>query len=83
MYSTNDFAGSAAPSSTAQELTSPYWAGSVPFGPLIAVTNPLFFASQAGSDWHCGQVGRASARSPASSSRMNGDQISMAALPAK
>ncbi len=57
MYSTNDFAGSAAPSSTDQELTSPYWAGSVPFGPLIAVTKPLFLASHAGSDWHCGQVG--------------------------
>jgi hypothetical protein len=32
---------------------------------------------------HCGQLGAASARRPASSSRMNDDQIIVAALPAK
>ena len=62
--------------------TWPYCAGSVPSA-LSAGTNPELFARNSGSSPHSSHVGSASLRSPASSSRMNGDQISIAASPAK
>src|SRR5689334_16934953 len=71
------------PAVIAHEVSSPKPAGSLPSGPLIAVTMPLFLARNAGSAAHCGQLGLASFRSPAISSRMNDDQTSIAALPAK
>src|ERR671921_2591181 len=84
MYSTNFLAESVeAFAEISQEVISPKTAGSVPDGPLMAVTTPLFFARKAGSFLHSGQVGSASFRSPASSSRMKVDQITIAALPAK
>ena len=64
-------------------VTSPNWVGSLPLGPLMAVTTPLFSASQVLSSRHWGQVGRASLRSPASSSSRNDDQMIMPALPEK
>jgi hypothetical protein len=84
MYFTNFLAESAFPPAViAHEVSSPKPAGSEPFGPRTAVTNPLFFAIHAGSAVHCGQLGFASFRSPAISSRMNDDHTIMAALPAK
>ena len=84
MYSTNFFAGSVADSAgIAHEVISPKIAGSEPDGPLIAVTTPLFLARNAGSASHSGQVGSASFRSPAISSRMKVDQMIIAAWPAK
>src|SRR3954451_17955918 len=71
------------PAVITHEVSSPNPAGSVPSGPLTAVTIPLFFASNAGSAAHCGQLGLASFRRPAISSRMNDDHTSIAALPAK
>ena len=66
-----------------QDVTSPNVAGSEPEGPWIDVTTPLFSARKAGSSLHSGQLGRASSRRPASSSRMKLDQISIAPWPAK
>src|SRR4051812_25184041 len=65
------------------EVTSPKVAGSEADGPWIEVTTPLFSAKKAGSFLHSGQFGRASFRSPAISSRMNVDQMTIAACPAK
>ena len=62
-------------------MISPKVAGSVPDGPWIEVTTPLFLARKAGSLLHCGQFGMASFRRPAISSRMKLDQITIAALP--
>src|SRR5215207_2137845 len=67
----------------AKQVSSPNWEDWVPSGPLMAVTMPLFLARNDGSRWHWGQVGRASLLSPASSSRRNDDQMTMAALPAR
>src|SRR4029453_11152652 len=84
MYSTNCLAASTLPSLTIEKLvTSPNWAGSVPWGPVMAVTTPLFLDRNSLSERHSGQVGRASLRSPASSSSRNDDQTIIAALPAK
>src|SRR5690606_28905088 len=84
MYETNRLAGSVAESlMIAHETISPYWAGSLPSGPFSAVTTPVFSASHSGFSRHCSQLGSASLRSPASSSRMNDDQMVMAALPEK
>jgi hypothetical protein len=62
---------------------SPNWVGSPPPEPLMAVTTPLFLDRNRLSERHSGQVGRASLRSPASSSSRNDDHTTMAALPAK
>ena len=84
MNSMNCAAGPAfASASTAHDCTSPNWAGSRPSGPVSAVTMPVLSTRNRGSAAHCGQLGAASSRSPASSSRMNDDQIVIAALPAK
>src|SRR3954466_9229993 len=84
MYSTNFLAESVeAFAEISQDVTSPKTAGSEPDGPWMAVTTPLFFARNAGSFLHSGQVGSASLRRPASSSRMKVDQMTIAALPAK
>src|SRR3954454_23399221 len=84
MYSTNCLAGSVAASAvTVHEVISPKVAGSEPDGPWSEVTTPLFFARNAGSFLHSGQVGSAAFRRPAISSRMKLDQISIAAWPAK
>ena len=81
---TNFLAASVAESDgMVHEVISPNVAGPEPEGPSIEVTTPLFLARNAGSDLHWGQVGRASFRRPAISSRMKLDQISMAPLPAK
>ena len=80
MYSMNCLAGSVAASAgIVHDVISPKVAGSSPDGPWIAVTTPLFLARNAGSSAHSGQVGAASFRSPASSSRMKLDQITIAA----
>ena len=84
MYSTNFSDGSAsAPAAIVHDVISPNVGGPVPDGPWIEVTTPLFLARNAGSLLHWGQVGRASFRRPAISSRMKLDQITIAALPAK
>src|SRR3954454_22189016 len=84
MYSTNFLAGSVAASAgMVHDVISPKVAGSPPDGPWSAVTTPLFLARKAGSSLHSAQVGRASFRSPAISSRVKLDQISIAAWPAK
>src|ERR687890_244843 len=83
MYSTNSAEGSADSAAIAHEVTSPKVAGSEPDGPWIAVTTPLFLARKPGSFLHSGQVGSASFRRPAISSRMNVDQMIIAACPAK
>src|SRR4051812_13703467 len=84
MYSTNCLEGSVAASAViVQDVISPKVAGPVPDGPWIEVTTPLFLARNDGSFLHSGHVGRASFRSPAISSRMKLDQMTMAAWPAK
>src|SRR3954467_13576670 len=84
MYSTNFCAGSLfASAGIVHEVISPKVAGSEPDGPWIEVTTPLFLARNAGSCLHSGQLGKASLRSPAISSRMNVDQMIIAAWPAK
>ena len=84
MYSTNCWDGSLAASAViVHDVTSPNVAGSEPDGPWIEVTTPLFLARKAGSFLHSGQVGRASFRRPAISSRMKLDQMIIAACPAK
>src|SRR4051794_29955556 len=84
MYFTNSSDGSVDASAViVHEVISPKVAGSSPEGPWMDVTTPLFLARNAGSSLHSGQVGRASFRSPAISSRMKLDQMSMAPCPAK
>src|SRR3954465_5751130 len=84
MYSTNCLAGSVAePAVIVQEVTSPKTDGSLLDGPWMLVTTPLFLARKAGSFLHSAQVGSASLRRPAISSRTNVDQMNIAALPAK
>src|SRR4051812_9788887 len=84
MYSTNFFAGSVAdPSVIVHDVTSPKTAGCWESGPWIVVTTPVFLARNAGSCLHCGQLGSASLRRPAISSRTKVDQMNIAALPAK
>src|SRR4029450_4143091 len=84
MYSTNCLAGSVLPSlMMAKLVTSPNWVGSLLSGPVMAVTTALFLDRKVLSARHSGQVGRASLRSPASSSSRNDDQTIMADLPAK
>ena len=81
---TNCLAASASASTgMAQEVTSPNCAGSAPSGPCRPVTIPVFVARNFGSAVHSGQLGRASLRSPASSSSRNVDQTTIAAWPAK
>src|SRR5215217_3788543 len=67
----------------AKQVSSPNWEGWLPSGPVMAVTMPLWSDKNDGSRRHCGQVGRASWLSPASSSSRNDDQMTMAALPAR
>ena len=67
----------------ANETISPKLDGPLPSGPWIEVTIPLFWARKLGTLRHSVQLGSASVRSPAISSRMNEDQMTMAALPAK
>jgi hypothetical protein len=67
----------------AKLVTSPNWVGSLPPGPVMAVTTPLFSARKALSSRHSAQVGRASLRRPASSSSRNDDQMIIADCPAK
>src|SRR5829696_9032481 len=83
MYSTRSPAVSADSAVMLHEVTSPKVAGSEPEGPWIAVTTPLFLARKPGSFLHSGHVGSASFRRPAISSRMNVDQMIIAAWPAK
>src|SRR3954454_7158940 len=84
MYSTNFLAESVAESAViVHDVTSPKTAGSLPSGPWIEVSTPLFLARYAGSFLHSGQFGSASLRSPAISSSTNVDQMNIAALPAK
>ena len=53
MYSTNCLAGSVLPSlMMAKLVTSPNWVGSLPLGPVMAVTTPLFSARKALSSRH-------------------------------
>src|SRR5687768_4520516 len=82
-YSTKSADDPAESAAIAHDVTSPNVAGSDPEGPWIAVTTPLFLARKPGSFLHSGQVGRASLRRPAISSRMNVDQMIIAACPAK
>jgi hypothetical protein len=49
----------------------------------MPVTTPVFFARKVGSATHSVQVGLASLRRPAISSRRNVDQMAIAAWPAK
>src|SRR5512132_1500108 len=72
-----------APLVMTNEVSSPNWEGWAPYGPVMAVTMPLWSARNDGSLWHWGQVGWASLLSPASSSSRNDDQMTMAALPAR
>src|SRR4051812_32404122 len=84
MYSMNCFDGSASASAVmVHEVISPKVAGADPEGPWIEVTAPEFLARNAGSFLHSGQLGSASFRRPAISSRMNVDQMTIAAFPAK
>src|SRR4051794_849789 len=84
MYFTNSSAESvAASAAVVHDVISPKVGGSQPDGPCSEVTTPLFSARNAGSSLHSGHVGRASFRSPAISSRMKLDQISIAPWPAK
>src|SRR5512133_2184493 len=69
--------------STFHETTSPQAAELGPLGPCIWTRIPVLLASHWGSFLHCGQVGSASLRRPASSSSKKEDQITMAAFPAK
>src|SRR4051794_10452156 len=84
MYFTNSSDGSVAASAViVHEGISPEGGGAGPQGARSEGTTPLFSARNAGSALHSGQVGRASFRSPAISSRMKLDQISIAPWPAK
>src|ERR671914_714632 len=84
MYSMNCCDGSvAAVAVIAQEETSPNWAGSVPSGPVMAATTPVFLAKNSGSFLHSVQLGLASLRNEASSSSRKVDQIAIADCPAK
>src|SRR6478609_4827328 len=83
MYCTKSFDAALAPSVITNEVISPYCAGPFPIGPDSAETMPVFLARYCLSERHSLQVGRASLRSPASSSRMYEDQTVIAVLPAK
>src|SRR3954451_9496505 len=84
MYFTKASAGSVAASAViVQDVISPKVEDPEPDGPWSDVTTPLFLSRNAGSVLHSGQVGRASFRRPAISSRIKLDQISIAPLPAK